>query len=146
MIRTLIKFNAWYAFACGVMLLLVAPMIVNEALIAQGALPNRILSSQSYITAVTFARCLGVVLFVYAFLLRMLLKAEFDLDNLRAFFTLFAVGALLWGGMLLFIVSTRSVWLNLVTGIGLLEWLIAPVWLLFNYKQQQDWEPVKPKK
>jgi len=145
-LERLIKLNAWYAFACGIMSLIVAPLLVNEALRSLGILPGRIIMDRNYIVAVTFVRCLGVLLLVYTFLIRMLLRAQFDLEDLRKYFTLFAVGALLWGGMLLFVVSTKSIWLNIAAGIGLLEWLISPVWLIFNYKQQDSWKPVKPEK
>ncbi len=143
-VERLVKINAWYAFACGIFALIVAPTIVNEALLSMGLKPEHIVPNQMYITAVTFVRGLGVLLLVYTFLIRILMKTEFDLKNLRQYFTLLAVGVLLWGGILLFIVSTRSIWLNVVASVGLLEWLISPVWMIFNYKQREDWRPVRP--
>ncbi|MFH2056952.1 MAG: hypothetical protein ABIJ61_13420, partial [bacterium] len=64
--------------------------------------------------------------------------------DLRAFFALFAVGVVLWGGMFVFVVFTRNVLLAAIAGFGLLEWLLAGAALLFEYKQPQSWQAVRP--
>jgi hypothetical protein len=143
-LERLIKFNAWYAFACGIFSLVVAPMLVNEAVVSMGVMPERIYTNETYVVAVTFVRCAGVLFLTYTFLIRMLLKSGFDLRDLRKYFTLLAVGVLLWGGILLLVVTTKSIWLNIVAAIGLLEWLISPVWMIFNYNQSEEWKSVKP--
>jgi len=143
-VERLVKINAWYAFACGIFALIVAPLVVNEALLSMRLKPEHIYSNETFFAAVTFVRITGVLLLCYTFLVRMLLKSQFDLHDLRKFFTLLAVGVLLWGGMLLFIVSTRSIWLNMVVAIGFLEWLISPVWMIFNYNQREEWKSVRP--
>ena len=111
-LERLIKINAWYAFACGIFALMVAPMVVKEALLSMGLKPEHIYTNETFFVATTFVRSVGVLLLCFTFLVRMLLKSQFDLHNLRQYFTLLAVGALLWGGTLIFVVSTRSIWLN----------------------------------
>ena len=145
MIAKLIKFNAWFALACGVFSLMVAPMIVNSALRSMGVQPERIMQNEGYLLAVSFVRIIGILLFAYAIVIRLLLRQHYDLEDLKSFFTLFAVGALLWGGMFFLVLFTRSGILASVCGIGLLEWLLMPAILLFTYKSTGSWESVKPK-
>lgn len=134
MISKLIKFNAWYAMACGVFCLLVAPMIVDSALLSLGARPERAAQDETYLLAVSFVRIVGILLFVYAMTIRLLLKQNFDPQDIRGFFALWSVGLLSWGGMFLFVIFTKSAILASVSGIGLLEWLLIPAVLLFTYK------------
>ena len=144
MIARLIRFNSWYAFACAVFCLLVAPLIVDQALVAMGVKANRIVHDQSYLLAVSFIRVIGILLFAYAMAVRLILKRNFDPEDLKAFFALFAVGLVLWGGMFIFVIFTRSVLLAAIAALGLLEWLLVPVVLLFEYKKPQSWKSVKP--
>ncbi len=143
-IAKLIKLNCWYAFACAVFCLMVAPLVVDQALVAMGVKANRIVHDQSYLLAVSFVRVIGVLLFAYAMAVRLILKRNFDPDNLKAFFALFAVGLVLWGGMFIFVIFTKSVLLAAIAALGLLEWLIVLAVLLFEYKKPQSWESVKP--
>ena len=145
MIPRLIKINAWYALACGAFSLIVAPMIVDNALSAMGIDPHRMIQDEGYLLAVSFVRTSGILLFAYAITLRLLLRQGFDLNDLRAFFTLFAVGLLLWGGLFFIVLFTHSGILASVTGLGLLEWLVMPAILLFTYKADDRWESVRPK-
>jgi hypothetical protein len=80
----------------------------------------------------------------YALVVRIILGREFDPENLKQFFALFAVGLLVWGGMLIFVSFVKSVLLATIAAVGLLEWLLAPAVLLFEYKKQGSWEAVKP--
>jgi len=144
MVVKLLKFNSWYAFACGVFCLMVAGLIVDQSLISLGVKPNRILHDEIYLLAVSFVRVVGVALFAYAMAVRLVLRRNFDPENLRSFFALFASGAVLWGGMFIFVVFTKSVLLAAIAGIGLLEWLLSAALLLFEYKKPQSWEAVRP--
>jgi hypothetical protein len=130
----LIKFNAWYALACGVFCLMVAPMIVDSALMSLGARPERVMQDETYLLAVTFVRIVGILLFAYTLTIRLLLKQHFDPQDVRGFFTLWAVGLLCWGGMFLIVIFTKSAILASACGLGLLEWLMIPAVLLFVYK------------
>jgi hypothetical protein len=140
----LIKLNAWYAFACGVFCLIVASLVVDQTLISLGVKAQLIQHDRTYLAAVSFVRVIGILLFVYAMSLRLILRRGFDPDNLREFFALFAVGMVLWGGMLVFVVFTRSVLLAAIAAVGLLEWLAVALLLLFEYKKQGSWESVRP--
>lgn len=144
MVVKLLKFNSWYAFACGVFCLMVAGLIVDQSLISLGVKSNRILHDETYLLAVSFVRVVGVALFAYAMAVRLVLRRNFDPENLRSFFALFASGAVLWGGMFIFVVFTKSVLLAAIAGIGLLEWLLSAALLLFEYKKPQSWEAVRP--
>jgi len=130
----LIKSNAWYALACGVFCLMVAPMIVDNALVSLGARPERVMQDETYLLAVSFVRIVGILLFTYALALRLLLKRHFDVQNIRGFFALWSVGLLNWGGMFLIVIFTKSAILASACGVGLLEWLLIPAVLLFTYK------------
>ena len=134
MIVKLIKFNAWYALACGVFCLMVAPMIVDNALMSLGARPERVMQDEAYLLAVSSVRIVGILLLAYTLTIRLLLKQHFDLQDVRGFFALWAVGLLSWGGMFLIVIFTKSAILASVCGLGLLEWLLIPVVLLFTYK------------
>jgi len=134
MIIKLIKFNAWYALACGVFCLMVAPRIVDSALMSLGARPERAMQDETYLLAVSFVRIAGVLLFAYTLAMRLLLKKDFNLQDIRGFFALWSVGLLSWGGMLLIVVFTKSAILASACGIGLLEWLLIPIVLLFTFK------------
>ncbi|MFH2055955.1 MAG: hypothetical protein ABIJ61_08355, partial [bacterium] len=120
MVVKLLKFNSWYAFACGVFCLMVAGLIVDQSLIALGLKPQQIVHDETYLFAVSFVRVVGIALFAYAMAVRLILRRNFDPEDLRAFFALFAVGVVLWGGMFVFVVFTRSVLLAAIAGIGLL--------------------------
>ncbi len=144
MVIKLIKFNAWFAFACGVFCLIVAPLVVDQTLISLGVKAQLIQRDQTYLAAVSFVRVIGIMLFVFAMALRFILKRKLDPENLREFFGLFAIGAVLWGGMLIFVIFTKSVLLAAISAVGLLAWLLAAVALLFEYKQPQSWESVRP--
>lgn len=144
MIMKLIKFNAWFALACGVFCLMVAPLIVDYGLVSLGMRENRIVQDESYLLAVSFVRIVGILLFSYALMLRLLLKQGFDSNDVRSFFGLFAVGLLVWGGMFLFLIFTKSPLLALVAGVALLEWLMLPATMLFEYKKTDSWKAVKP--
>jgi hypothetical protein len=133
MIIKLIKFNAWYALACGVFCLMVAPMIVDNALVSLGARPERVMQDETYLLAVSFVRIVGILLLVYTLTIRLLLK-HFDLKDVRGFFALWAAGLLSWGGMFLIVIFTKSAILASACGVGLLEWLLIPAVLLFIYK------------
>ena len=139
-----IKFNAWFAFACGLFALIVSPLIVDSALTSLGLRPERIQQDEAYLLAVSFERIVGILLVAYALIVRLLLKANFDVDNIRSFFALFGVGVLVWGGTFLFILSTRNPLLASIVGIGFLEWLLIPAVLLFTYKSTENWKAVKP--
>jgi hypothetical protein len=145
MVVRLIKLNAWFAFACGVFCLMVAPMIVDYGLVSLGLRKDRIIQDESYLLATTFIRMVGVLLFAYALMLRLVLKHSFDPENVRSFLGLFAVGLLVWGGMFLFLILIRSPLLAFLAGVGLLEWLLVAAILLFEYKKTEDWHSVKPK-
>jgi hypothetical protein len=138
MIIKLIKFNAWYALACGVFCLIVAPMIVDNALVSLGARPERVMQDETYLVAVSFVRIVGILLFVYTLTIRLLLKQHFDLQDLRRFFALWAVGLLCWGGMFLIVIFTKSAILASVCGVALLEWLLIPAVLMFTYKKPDN--------
>jgi hypothetical protein len=140
----LLKFNSWYAFACGVFCLMVAGMIVDQSLIALGLKPQQIVRDETYLFAVSFVRIVGIALFAYAMAVRLVLRRDFDPEDLRSFFALLAVGAVLWGGMFVFVVFTKSVLLAAIAGFGLLEWLLSAALLLFEYKKPQSWEAVRP--
>lgn len=138
MIIKLIKFNAWYALACGVFCLLVAPMIVDSALVSLGARPERVMQDETYLLAVSFVRIAGILLFVYAMTMRLLLKQNFDVQEIRGFFALWSVGLLNWGGTFLIVIFTKNAILASVCGVGLLEWLLIPAVLLFTYKSPSN--------
>lgn len=144
MIVKLIKLNAWYAFACGIFCLIVAPLVVDQTLISLGIKAQLIQRDSTYLAAVSFVRVIGILLFVYAMALRLILKRAFNPDNLREFFALFGVGLVLWGGMLIFVVFTRSVLLAAISALGLLEWLALAALLLFEYKKPESWEAIRP--
>jgi hypothetical protein len=144
MVVKLLRFNSWYAFACGVFCLMVAGMIVDQSLMALGLKPQQIIHDQTYLFAVSFVRIVGIALFAYAMAVRLVLRQGFDPEDLRSFFALLAVGAVLWGGMFIFVIFTKSVLLAAITGLGLLEWLSAAALLLFEYKKPQSWEAVRP--
>jgi hypothetical protein len=144
MVLKLLKFNSWYAFACGIFCLMVADLIVDQSLISMGVKAQRIFRDETYLLAVSFVRVIGVALFAYAMLVRLLLRRNFDPENLRAFFGLFAAGAVLWGGMFLFLTFTGSLLLSAIAGIGLLEWLLTVAVLLFEYNKPQRWQSVRP--
>lgn len=140
----LFKLNAWYAFACGVFCLILAPQVVTNALVGLGVPPRRIAADEAFLTAVSLVRVCGVLFFGYAFLMRIVLKGQFGLERLRLVFTVFAVGLLVWGGAFLFLLSLRSPILASVTGLGLLESVLIPVAVLFEYKKQSEWKSVRP--
>jgi hypothetical protein len=142
----LVKFNAWYAFACGVFCLIVAEQIVDLSLVSMGLKPQRIIRDENYLLAVSFVRVVGVLLFAYAMAMRVIVQRAFDPDNLKSFFALFAVGLVLWAGMFIFVIFTRSVLLATVAGFGLVEWLVMGALMLFEYKKPQSWQAVKPEK
>jgi len=144
MILRLIKFNSWFAFACAVFCLLVAPLIVDHSLMSLGVKKIRIMQDETYLIAVTLIRVIGVLLFAYAMSLRLVVKYGFDPENLKQFFSLFAVGLIAWGGMLILLISVKSVMLAAISAFGLLEWLIIPVLLLFEYKKTDSWKAVPP--
>lgn len=144
MVNRLLKFNSWYAFACGIFCLIVAGQIVDQTLLSRGLKPQQIVHDQNFLLAVSFVRIIGILLFAYAMAVRIILRNNFNPENLRAFFSLFAVGAVLWGGMFIFVMFTRSVLLASVSGLGFLEWLLAAALLLFEYKKPQSWEAVRP--
>ena len=56
----------------------------------------------------------------------------------------FAAGAVLWGGMFLFVIFTGSLLLAAIAGVGLLEWLLIAAVLLFEYNKPQSWQSVRP--
>ena len=138
MIIKLIKFNAWYALACGVFCLMVAPMIVDNALMSLGARPERVMQDETYLLAVSFVRIVGILLFAYTLTIRLLLKQHFDPQDVRGFFALWTVGLLSWGGMFLIVIFTKSAILASACGVGLLEWLLIPAVLLFTYKSPSN--------
>lgn len=144
MIIKLIKFNTWLAYACGIFALLLAPQIVDTMAVAMGARADRILTNQVYFIAVALVRVVGVMMFAYAFLIRMLLKRELQIDNLRQTGMLLAIGALVWTAAFLFLLPTRSATVLAAVGVGLLEWLAIPVLLIFEYKKTDSWQSVKP--
>jgi hypothetical protein len=144
MVVRLIKFNAWIAFACGIFCLLVAGLIVDQTLMSLGLKAQQILRQETYLAAVSFVRVIGVLLFAYAMAVRYVLAHGFAADKLRAFFGLFAIGVVLWTGMLIFLVFTKSVLLAAIAAFGLLEWLLVAVALLFEHKKPQSWQAVRP--
>ncbi len=135
MIVNLIKLNAWFAFACGLFCLLMAPTIVDSVLTSLGARPERVLQDEAYLVSVSFIRVIGILLFVYAMTMRLLLKKNFDVQDIRGFFALWSVGLLTWGGAFLIVIFTKSAVLASACGFALLEWLFIPALLLFTYKK-----------
>lgn len=109
-------------------------MIVDAALKSLGARPERVIQDETYLLAVSFVRIIGILLFAYAISMRLILKADFDSQDIRGFFAVWSVGLLLWGGTFLIVLFTKSAILAAVSGLGLLEWLLIPAVLLFTYK------------
>lgn len=144
MVVKLIKLNAWYASACGIFSLLVAGMIVDQTLVSLGIRSEHIMRNETYLAAVSFVRVIGVLMFVFAMALRYILRGGLDTDNLKAFFGLYLIGLVLWAGMLVFVIFTRSVLLAAIAAVGLLEWLLILVALLFEYKKPESWQDVRP--
>lgn len=136
----LIKLNAWLAFACGVFALIMAPQIIDAAAIAMGQRPDRVNRDEVYLVAVSLLRVCGILMLAYSTLARIVLKSFEPLEHVRVTLTVFAIGLLVWGGTLLFLIPTRSAILLTVVAIALLEWLAVPLWLLFNYKKTDDWK------
>ncbi len=141
LIIKLVKFNAWYALACGIFCLMIASIIVDSALLSLGVRPERILQDETYLLAVSFVRIVGILFIAYSLVVRMLLRQHFDLENLRADFALWAAGLLVWGGIFLILMFTKSAILASACGIGLLEWLLIPAVMLFSYKNTGNWKP-----
>jgi hypothetical protein len=139
MIR-LIKFNAWFALACGVFCLMVAPLIVDNAVVSMGARADGIIPNETYLAAVTFVRIVGILLFAYSLIVRLVIRQHFDPENLKSVFALWSVGLLVWGGMFLFVLFTKSAALASACGVGLLEWLAIPAVMLFTYKNTENWQ------
>ncbi len=144
MLLKLFKLNAWMAFACGVFALMMATQIVDGAAMAMGQRPERINRDELYFVAVTFVRVCGILILAYSALVRIMLKSYNLIDNLRVTMTIFALGLLVWGGMLVFLIPTKFPILLSVLAVALLQWLMVPLWLLFNYKKSNDWTSVKP--
>jgi hypothetical protein len=109
-----------------------------------GQRPERVSRDELYFVAVTFVRVSGILILAYSALVRIVLKSYSLLDNLRITMTVFALGFLVWGGMLVFLIPTKSPILLSVIAIALLQWLMVPLWLLFNYNKSNDWKSVKP--
>ncbi len=143
MLLKLIKFNAWLAFACGVFALILAPQIVDSAAVAMGQRPDRVSRDEVYLVAVSLLRVCGILLLAFSTLVRIVLKSFDPLEHVRVTLTVFAIGLLVWGGTLLFLIPTKSAILLTVIAVALLEWLAIPLWLLFNYKKTDDWKSVK---
>ncbi len=144
MLLKLFKINAWLAFACGIFALMMATQVVDGAAVAMGQRPERVNRDELYFVAVTFVRVSGILILVYSALVRIVLKSYSLPENLRITMTIFVLGLLVWGGMLVFLIPTKSPILLSVIAVALLQWLMVPLWLLFNYKKVDEWTSVKP--